>query len=130
MTQKEQKCDFHIAACAVKRVSFPGCESLQKLDLTLNFVGRVSSVGALTHNVHLRELFLMGNPCADFQGYRPYVVTLLPQLQVTLLKSRGSHGPIKRNNVRRCLLICLVQTWDNYGSGAKFGLLYVSVRLI
>lgn len=58
-----------------------GCESLQKLDLTLNFVGCVSSVAALTQNIHLRELFLLGNPCADFQGYRPYVVTLLPQLQ-------------------------------------------------
>uniref|UniRef100_A0A8C6UFX7 Leucine-rich repeat-containing protein 6 n=1 Tax=Neogobius melanostomus TaxID=47308 RepID=A0A8C6UFX7_9GOBI len=58
-----------------------GCESLQKLDLTLNFVGRLSSVGSLTQNIHLRELFLLGNPCAEFQGYRPYVATTLPQLQ-------------------------------------------------
>ncbi|KAJ0012110.1 hypothetical protein NQD34_013085, partial [Periophthalmus magnuspinnatus] len=58
-----------------------GCESLQKLDLTINFVGHLSSVQSLTHNIHLRELFLVGNPCADFQGYREYVVSTLPQLQ-------------------------------------------------
>ncbi|KAM3866120.1 dynein axonemal assembly factor 11 [Diretmus argenteus] len=58
-----------------------GCESLQKLDLTLNFVGRLSSVESLKHNVHLRELFLVGNPCSQFEGYRPYVVASLPQLK-------------------------------------------------
>ncbi|XP_062843786.1 dynein axonemal assembly factor 11 [Trichomycterus rosablanca] len=58
-----------------------GCESLQKLDLTVNFVGRLSSVKNLKQNVHLKELFLVGNPCAEFQGYRQYVVNCLPQLQ-------------------------------------------------
>uniref|UniRef100_A0A8C4ZQ19 Leucine-rich repeat-containing protein 6 n=1 Tax=Gadus morhua TaxID=8049 RepID=A0A8C4ZQ19_GADMO len=58
-----------------------GCESLKKLDLTVNFVGRLSSVASLKHNLHLRELFLVGNPCAAFQGYRQYVVASLPQLQ-------------------------------------------------
>ncbi|XP_060761938.1 dynein axonemal assembly factor 11 isoform X2 [Neoarius graeffei] len=58
-----------------------GCEDLQKLDLTVNFVGRLSSVESLRQNVHLRELFLVGNPCTDFKGYRPYVVACLPQLQ-------------------------------------------------
>ncbi|XP_058483372.1 dynein axonemal assembly factor 11 isoform X2 [Solea solea] len=58
-----------------------GCESLQKLDLTVNFIGRLSSVETLRHNLHLRELFLVGNPCAEFQGYRQYVVTSLPQLK-------------------------------------------------
>lgn len=58
-----------------------GCESLQKLDLTVNFIGRLSSVELLKHNVHLRELFLLGNPCTEFQGYREYVVTALPQLK-------------------------------------------------
>lgn len=61
-----------------------GCESLQKLDLTVNFVGRVSSVESLKHNVHLTELFLVGNPCTEFEGYRQYVVASLPQLKVTL----------------------------------------------
>ncbi|KAM4604710.1 dynein axonemal assembly factor 11 [Polymixia lowei] len=58
-----------------------GCESLQKLDLTVNFVGRLSSVESLKHNLHLRELFLVGNPCAEFEGYRQYVVASLPQLK-------------------------------------------------
>uniref|UniRef100_A0A3B3WRA8 Leucine-rich repeat-containing protein 6 n=1 Tax=Poecilia mexicana TaxID=48701 RepID=A0A3B3WRA8_9TELE len=58
-----------------------GCESLRKLDLTVNFVGLLSSVESLQHNAHLRELFLVGNPCTEFQGYRQYVVTALPQLK-------------------------------------------------
>ncbi|XP_040911734.1 protein tilB homolog [Toxotes jaculatrix] len=58
-----------------------GCESLQKLDLTVNFVGRLSSVESLKHNIHLRELFLVGNPCTKFEGYRQYVVASLPQLK-------------------------------------------------
>ncbi|XP_045437253.1 dynein axonemal assembly factor 11 [Pipistrellus kuhlii] len=58
-----------------------GCEGLTKLDLTVNFIGELSSVETLRGNVHLRELFLMGNPCADFQGYRPFVVATLRQLK-------------------------------------------------
>lgn len=61
----------------------PGCESLQKLDLTVNFVGCLSSVESLKHNLHLKELFLVGNPCTAFQGYREYVVVTLPQLKVS-----------------------------------------------
>ncbi|XP_049454488.1 dynein axonemal assembly factor 11 isoform X2 [Epinephelus fuscoguttatus] len=58
-----------------------GCESLQKLDLTVNFVGCLSSVESLKHNIHLRELFLVGNPCTEFEGYRQYVVASLPQVK-------------------------------------------------
>ncbi|XP_036938887.1 protein tilB homolog isoform X4 [Acanthopagrus latus] len=58
-----------------------GCESLQKLDLTVNFVGRLSSVQSLKHNIHLAELFLVGNPCTEFEGYRQFVVASLPQLK-------------------------------------------------
>ncbi|XP_064202959.1 dynein axonemal assembly factor 11 isoform X1 [Anguilla rostrata] len=58
-----------------------GCESLQKLDLTVNFVGQLSSVQSLKSNLHLRELFLVGNPCTEFEGYRQYVVAYLPQLK-------------------------------------------------
>ncbi|KAF5915296.1 hypothetical protein HPG69_011761, partial [Diceros bicornis minor] len=58
-----------------------GCEGLTKLDLTVNFIGELSSVKTLQHNIHLKELFLMGNPCADFDGYRQYVVATLPQLK-------------------------------------------------
>ncbi|XP_030259449.1 dynein axonemal assembly factor 11 isoform X1 [Sparus aurata] len=58
-----------------------GCECLQKLDLTVNFVGRLSSVQSLKHNIHLAELFLVGNPCTEFEGYRQFVVASLPQLK-------------------------------------------------
>ncbi|XP_029109289.1 dynein axonemal assembly factor 11 [Scleropages formosus] len=58
-----------------------GCESLQKLDLTVNFIGQLSCVESLKHNIHLKELFLVGNPCTDFEGYREYVITSLPQLK-------------------------------------------------
>uniref|UniRef100_A0A8D0XIF6 U2A'/phosphoprotein 32 family A C-terminal domain-containing protein n=1 Tax=Sus scrofa TaxID=9823 RepID=A0A8D0XIF6_PIG len=58
-----------------------GCEGLTKLDLTVNFIGELSSVKTLQHNIHLKELFLMGNPCADFDGYRDFVVATLQQLK-------------------------------------------------
>lgn len=57
-------------------------ESLSKLDLTLNFIGDLESVSSLQHNYNLRELILTGNPCADFPGYRTFVVHQLPQLKV------------------------------------------------
>lgn len=58
-----------------------GCESLQKLDFTVNFIGELSSVESLKQNIHLRELFLVGNPCTEFEGYREFVVATLPQLK-------------------------------------------------
>ncbi|XP_041659800.1 protein tilB homolog isoform X2 [Cheilinus undulatus] len=58
-----------------------GCESLQKLDLTVNFVGCLSSVESLQHNIHLTELFLVGNPSTEFEGYRQFVVASLPRLK-------------------------------------------------
>lgn len=72
-----------------------GCECLQKLDLTVNFVGRLSSVQSLKHNIHLAELFLVGNPCTEFEGYRQFVVASLPQLEVTPpvhLRLRAGHS--------------------------------------
>lgn len=58
-----------------------GCEFLQKLDLTVNFVGDLLSVESLKVNNHLRELYLTGNPCTDYEGYREFVVASLPQLK-------------------------------------------------
>ncbi|XP_032079147.1 protein tilB homolog [Thamnophis elegans] len=58
-----------------------GCEDLQKLDLTANFIGELSSVKTLKNNIHLEELFLVGNPCTDFEGYRQFVVATLQQLR-------------------------------------------------
>ncbi|KAK3923940.1 Protein tilB-like protein [Frankliniella fusca] len=67
------------------------CESLEKLDLTLNFIGELTSVASLKANVHLHTLYLTGNPCTEFSGYRDYVIATLPQLQIldaeTIFKS-------------------------------------------
>ncbi|XP_075225768.1 touch insensitive larva B [Lycorma delicatula] len=58
-----------------------GCESLQKLDLTLNFIGELTSVENLQNNLQLEDLYLTGNPCTDYKGYREYVITALPQIK-------------------------------------------------
>ncbi|GBF99762.1 hypothetical protein Rsub_12390 [Raphidocelis subcapitata] len=58
------------------------CESLAKLDLTANFIPKAGllSLASLEVSYALRELFLVGNPCADWPGYRQYVLGVLPQL--------------------------------------------------
>lgn len=57
------------------------CECLKKLDLTVNFVGKISSVKTLQNNEFFEELYLTGNPCSQFEGYRDYIVASLPQLK-------------------------------------------------
>jgi protein TilB len=59
------------------------CELLEKLDLTVNFIDVDALEESIEHLVpllHLRELFLMGNPCAEWPPHRDYVIALLPQL--------------------------------------------------
>ncbi|ORX84759.1 outer arm dynein light chain 1 [Anaeromyces robustus] len=58
-----------------------GCESLEKLDFTVNFIEDITCVTSLKNNIHLRELFLVGNPCTKIEGYREYVINALPQLK-------------------------------------------------
>ncbi|XP_064410508.1 dynein axonemal assembly factor 11 [Latimeria chalumnae] len=73
---------LNLALNNIERIeNLEGCESLQKLDLTVNFVGELSSIRSLIHNVHLRELYLVGNPCAEFEGYRQFATATLPQLK-------------------------------------------------
>lgn len=36
---------------------------------------------SLSLNIHLRELYLTGNPCTEYEGYRDFVVAILPQLE-------------------------------------------------
>ncbi|XP_051058445.1 dynein axonemal assembly factor 11 [Phodopus roborovskii] len=73
---------LNLALNNIERIeNLEGCEWLTKLDLTVNFIGELSSVKTLRHNIHLKELFLMGNPCTDFDGYRPFVVVTVQQLK-------------------------------------------------
>lgn len=61
-----------------------GCESLKKLDLTVNFVDIESleeSVYNMKANIALEDLYLTGNPCEDWKGFRAYTVAHLPQLK-------------------------------------------------
>lgn len=46
----------------------------------MNFIGDLLSVESLHSNLHLRELYLTGNPCTEYSGYREFVVGTLPQL--------------------------------------------------
>ena len=50
---------LNLALNCIERIeNLDGCESLQKLDLTANFVRRPSDLGRLAANVDLRELFV------------------------------------------------------------------------
>ncbi|KAH7331717.1 hypothetical protein KP509_20G047700 [Ceratopteris richardii] len=59
------------------------CECLEKLDLTLNFLGQneLQSISKLSHNPSLKDLYLTGNPCQDFPGYRFFVIFTVPSLK-------------------------------------------------
>lgn len=65
------------------------CESLAKLDLTINFieVSALSSLANLQPLIFLRELHLLGNPCTKWSRYREYVVAMLPQLHILVSQS-------------------------------------------
>ncbi|XP_051466626.1 dynein axonemal assembly factor 11 [Apus apus] len=73
---------LNVALNNIERIeNLEGCEELQKLDLTANFIGELSSIETLKYNIHLKELFLVGNPCTEFEGYRQFVVATLHQLK-------------------------------------------------
>ncbi|KAL8434117.1 hypothetical protein Efla_000468 [Eimeria flavescens] len=60
------------------------CESLKKLDLTVNFIelGTLErSLDNLRGNECLEELYLMGNPCTEWGGYRAFTIAKLAQLK-------------------------------------------------
>lgn len=80
-----------------------GCESLEKLDLTLNFIGNLESVCVLKKNLHLKHLYLTGNPCCDYKGYREYVIAVLPQIESLDCKdiARSERIKVKKNYNRQ-----------------------------
>lgn len=60
------------------------CESLRKLDLTVNFIAIENleeSVYNLKANIMLEDLYMQGNPCTDWAGFRQYTIAHLPQLK-------------------------------------------------
>lgn len=73
---------------ALNNISFveglEGCESLKKLDFTVNFIDVedfAESIENLKANVMLEDLYLVGNGCADWVYYRPYVCAKLTRLK-------------------------------------------------
>lgn len=61
-----------------------GCESLKKLDLTVNFVDvedLEESIYNLKANIMLEDMYLTGNPCEDWPGFKAYVLAHLPRLK-------------------------------------------------
>ncbi|KAA0157371.1 hypothetical protein FNF28_06525 [Cafeteria roenbergensis] len=60
------------------------CEFLNKLDLTVNFVDLDELRASCEHMAglrSLRDLYMTGNPCTDWKGFRPYVLAKVPQLE-------------------------------------------------
>lgn len=59
------------------------CESLNKIDLTLNFVD-VEDLRESCENMEwcplLTDLYLTGNPCTDWDKYRLYVIAKVDSL--------------------------------------------------
>mmetsp|Transcript_9344 Transcript_9344/g.23011 ORF Transcript_9344/g.23011 Transcript_9344/m.23011 type:complete len:439 (-) Transcript_9344:326-1642(-) len=76
---------LNLALNNIKKIEgLQSCESLAKLDLTVNFVSLQTfeeSILNLRKNLRLKNLFLSGNPCCDFKGYRNFVVASLPWLE-------------------------------------------------
>ena len=59
------------------------CESLQKIDLTLNFIDiedLEESIDNLAELPDLRELYFLGNPCTDWPHWKEYIIARIPTL--------------------------------------------------
>eukprot|EP00892_Ulva_mutabilis_P006702 jgi/Ulvmu1/4403/UM002_0128.1 len=91
------------------------CESLTKLDMTMNFVPKqgLLSVHSLLANPALEELYLLGNPCADWPNYRAYVIAVLPDLKRLdghdVKPSERISALQRKDLMHRCLCDQLVQ---------------------
>ena len=75
---------LNVALNNLRRVeNLQGLEFLQKLDLTMNFIDKAGllSLHSLRRNEGLRDLYLVGNPCCDWPGWRAFVVATLPHVQ-------------------------------------------------
>lgn len=54
-----------------------GCESLKKLDMTVNFVDVTDleySVRCLSTLPNLKEIYMTGNPCEAWTGCKDYII--------------------------------------------------------
>ena len=51
-------CNYNASIISANISDYLGCESLQKLDLTVNFVGELTSIESLRVNYRLQELYV------------------------------------------------------------------------
>lgn len=61
-----------------------GCESLRKLDFTVNFIDAEDleeSCNCLSKLTNLKELYMTGNPCEQWPGCQDYIIARVPQLE-------------------------------------------------
>lgn len=62
-----------------------GCESLKKLDMTVNFIDIFDlhqSVKCLAKLPSLKEIYLTGNPCEEWIGCKQYIIANVPTLEL------------------------------------------------
>jgi len=76
---------LNIALNNIPRIEgLEGCESLNKLDMTVNFVDVEDleiSVNNLRANTMLEDLYLMGNPCMEWDGAKEFIIGSLWQVK-------------------------------------------------
>ncbi|KAL4479995.1 hypothetical protein ABPG74_020511 [Tetrahymena malaccensis] len=87
-----------------------GCESLKKLDFTVNFIDLEELEDSLINASRcpmLKELYLTGNPCTDWSGYRDFTIATIPQLESLDGKEITPTDRIKANQAYEDLLVDL-----------------------
>lgn len=60
-----------------------GCESLKKLDMTVNFVDvgdLYDSVKCLSKLPNIKEIYMTGNPCEDWPGCKEFILANVTNL--------------------------------------------------
>jgi protein TilB len=80
---------INLAVNSIKKIEgVKRCESLNKLDLTLNFID-IEDLRESLENLewcpHMTDLYLTGNPCCDWPNYREYTIAKVE----TLMKLDG-----------------------------------------
>ena len=86
------------------------CESLKKLDLTVNFIdldNLEESMVNLSRCPIFKELYMTGNPCTDWKGYRDFVIATIDQLETLDGKEVTKSERIKAKQAYDDLLIDL-----------------------
>lgn len=80
------------------------CESLQKLDLTLNFIDiedLEESIDNLAELPDMREIYLLGNPCTDWEHWKEYIMARVPTI-----------GRIDGDEVTKSMKMAATQKFD------------------